>query len=181
MPNLVELLGYAGMALTILAYAMKNTVELRLVGIASSVAFLTYGWLIASYPVMIMEAILLPLNLYRLVEMTLSGSGSSTHSQSDLYSSHLDSAGFSGCNTFEDAVNPAGRKCDEFAGRSTGIEEEMANTKTGIDPYGIQLADLETIRRLDPNLASRLTQFLVSNPLIKIESDTLLQDAVQAA
>lgn len=66
----VELVGYAGTAFTITAYAMKSSIWLRLAGIASSLAFLTYGALIASYPVMVMELIILPLNIVRLVELT---------------------------------------------------------------------------------------------------------------
>jgi hypothetical protein len=158
MPNLVELLGYAGMAFTILAYAMKNTVKLRLAGIASSVAFLTYGWLSASYPVMMMEAILLPLNLYRLVEIMWFGTEVSTSSQSEFY----------------------GLRPDEFVGRGAGKDDWAETTKSEVDPQGFSLADLERIGRLDPHLASRLTQFLLSNPLIKIESNTRLQNAMRA-
>lgn len=65
----IELIGYCGTALTVVAWAMKTSIRLRVAGILSSVAFLLYGYLTASYPVMIMELILLPLNTLRLVEM----------------------------------------------------------------------------------------------------------------
>lgn len=65
----VELIGYCGTALTVVAYAMRTSIRLRVAGILSSVAFLIYGYLTASYPVMLMEMILLPLNAMRLLEM----------------------------------------------------------------------------------------------------------------
>ncbi len=69
MIDLVELVGYAGTALTVAAYAMRSTTSLRIASVASSVAFITYGWFAVSYPVMVMELILLPLNLLRLWQM----------------------------------------------------------------------------------------------------------------
>lgn len=65
----VELIGYLGTTLTVVAYAMKSSVRLRIAGIMSSLAFLTYGALTHSYPVMLMEMVLLPLNLWRLYQM----------------------------------------------------------------------------------------------------------------
>jgi CRP/FNR family cyclic AMP-dependent transcriptional regulator len=65
----VEAIGYAGTSLTIAAWAMKTSMRLRIAGILSSVAFLLYGYLTQSYPVMIMELILMPLNVMRLLEM----------------------------------------------------------------------------------------------------------------
>jgi CRP-like cAMP-binding protein len=65
----VEAIGYAGTSLTVAAWAMKTSMRLRIAGILSSVAFLLYGYLTQSYPVMIMEMILMPLNIMRLHEM----------------------------------------------------------------------------------------------------------------
>jgi hypothetical protein len=48
---------------------MRNLVPLRIAGILSSVAFLTYGLLTHSYPLVLMEVLLLPINIYRLVEL----------------------------------------------------------------------------------------------------------------
>jgi CRP/FNR family transcriptional regulator, cyclic AMP receptor protein len=69
----VEAIGYAGTALTVLAYGVKNLVPLRIAAILSSVAFLTYGYLTHSYPLMLMEALLLPVNAYRLIEIAWDG------------------------------------------------------------------------------------------------------------
>ena len=65
----VEAIGYAGTSLTVAAWAMKTSMRLRIAGILSSLAFLLYGYLTQSYPVMIMEMILMPLNIMRLCEM----------------------------------------------------------------------------------------------------------------
>ena len=65
----IEAVGYTGTGLTILAYGMRNLVPLRIAGILSSVAFLTYGVLTHSYPLALMEILLLPINAYRLLEL----------------------------------------------------------------------------------------------------------------
>jgi CRP/FNR family cyclic AMP-dependent transcriptional regulator len=44
-------------------------VPLRIVGIASNCAFVTYGILFGSVPTVVLHTILLPLNIYRLWEM----------------------------------------------------------------------------------------------------------------
>ena len=65
----IEALGYAGTAFTVLAYSMRRLMPLRIVAILSSVSFLVYAGLIGSAPLMLMEAILLPINTWRLIEL----------------------------------------------------------------------------------------------------------------
>ncbi len=65
----VEMVGFAGTGLTFAAWAMKGALPLRLFGIASSVAFLSYGALLGSWPVMVTEMVLLPLNAARLWQL----------------------------------------------------------------------------------------------------------------
>lgn len=65
----IELVGYAGTGFTVVAYGMKRIVPLRIAGILSSVAFLSYGLLMQSYPLVLMEVLLLPINAYRLYEI----------------------------------------------------------------------------------------------------------------
>jgi CRP-like cAMP-binding protein len=48
---------------------MRTMIPLRIIGIASNVAFITYGILFHSYPTVMLHTILLPLNIYRLREM----------------------------------------------------------------------------------------------------------------
>jgi len=67
--NWVEGVGYLGTAFTIATYAMKTMVPLRIAGILSSIAFISYGTLTGSFPVVVTEAILLPLNMLRLHQM----------------------------------------------------------------------------------------------------------------
>ena len=65
----IELSGYLASALVFLTFYMKTMIPLRLIGILSNVAFMTYGFGGRLYPVLILHAILLPLNCLRLVQM----------------------------------------------------------------------------------------------------------------
>jgi CRP/FNR family cyclic AMP-dependent transcriptional regulator len=65
--NWIELAGYLASALVFLTFYMKTMIPLRVVGILSNVAFMTYGLGGRLYPVFILHAILLPLNCIRLV------------------------------------------------------------------------------------------------------------------
>lgn len=65
----IELSGYLASALVFLTFYMKTMIPLRLIGILSNVAFMTYGLGGRLYPVLILHAILLPLNCLRLVQM----------------------------------------------------------------------------------------------------------------
>jgi CRP/FNR family cyclic AMP-dependent transcriptional regulator len=67
----IEMVGYTGTGLTVVAYGMKQIVPLRIAAILSSVAFLSYGLLTQSYPLVLMEVLLMPINIYRLVETLL--------------------------------------------------------------------------------------------------------------
>jgi len=64
-----ELTGYLASALVFLTFYMKTMIPLRVVGIVSNVAFMTYGFDGHLYPILILHAILLPLNCLRLVQM----------------------------------------------------------------------------------------------------------------
>jgi hypothetical protein len=65
----IELAGYAASALVFFAFYMKTMIPLRIVGIASNLAFITYGAGAQLYPVLILHTILLPLNGLRLYQM----------------------------------------------------------------------------------------------------------------
>ena len=49
----IETIGFAGTGFTILAYGARQLVPLRILGIGSSLAFLAYGLLTHSYPLVI--------------------------------------------------------------------------------------------------------------------------------
>jgi hypothetical protein len=68
-PRWIELAGYTASVLVFLAFYMKTMIPLRLVGIASNLAFITYAVGAQLYPVLILHAILLPLNGLRLFQM----------------------------------------------------------------------------------------------------------------
>ncbi len=67
--NPAEVVGYVASGLVLATFAMRTMIPLRLLGIASNVAFITYGYVEGLEPVLILHAILLPLNIYRLAEM----------------------------------------------------------------------------------------------------------------
>ena len=64
-----ESLGYIAAFLVFLTFSMKTMVPLRIVGIASNVFFIAYGYLHPAYPLLILHAALLPLNMFRLRQM----------------------------------------------------------------------------------------------------------------
>jgi hypothetical protein len=64
--NWVQLAGYTASLLVFSTFYMKTMIPLRSVAIASNVAFLTYGYFASLYPVFLLHAVLLPLNIYRL-------------------------------------------------------------------------------------------------------------------
>ena len=65
----IELAGYAASALVFLTFYMRTMIPLRVVGILSNIAFMTFGLAGRVYPVFILDAILLPMNCVRLVQL----------------------------------------------------------------------------------------------------------------
>jgi CRP/FNR family cyclic AMP-dependent transcriptional regulator len=61
--------GLLAAVLVIAALSMRTMVPLRIAGIASNIAFVIYGFLIDSLPIVMLHSILFPLNVYRLFEM----------------------------------------------------------------------------------------------------------------
>jgi hypothetical protein len=64
-----ELLGFLASALILFAFGLKTMLPLRLVALASHVAFIGYGMVAEEYLVLLLHAVLLPINLYRTVDM----------------------------------------------------------------------------------------------------------------
>jgi len=67
--NYVTVIGFIAAGLVIATLSMRTMIPLRITGIASNIAFVTYGILFHSYPTVMLHTILLPLNVYRLREM----------------------------------------------------------------------------------------------------------------
>lgn len=63
------LIGFVAIGFVIASLSMRTMVPLRVVGIASNISFISYGLMIGSLPVVILHALLFPLNIYRLHEM----------------------------------------------------------------------------------------------------------------
>lgn len=60
--------GYLASSLVLVAFAVKDIIPLRMIAIASNVAFLSYGIALGLTPVWVLHALLLPLNTWRLME-----------------------------------------------------------------------------------------------------------------
>jgi len=69
--TLPEILGYLATAFNIAAYSMRTMIPLRILAIISNAVFVVYGATGGVYPVLVLHAILLPLNTYRLRQMVL--------------------------------------------------------------------------------------------------------------
>lgn len=67
--NAIEISGYVAAILMFATFYVKMMVPLRIIGICANVAFLTYGILGDLNPVIVLHAILLPVNAYRLHQM----------------------------------------------------------------------------------------------------------------
>ena len=63
----VNVAGYIAFALVFSAFYMKDMVSLRVLAICSNVAFLVFASSIHLVPVIVLHAVLLPLNVWRLI------------------------------------------------------------------------------------------------------------------
>lgn len=64
----VNLLGYAASIAVLATFCMNGMISLRLVALLSNVLFATYALCAHITPVLILHAVLLPVNLIRLVQ-----------------------------------------------------------------------------------------------------------------
>jgi hypothetical protein len=63
-----DLIGYVASALVLATFAMKDMRRLRAIAILSNLAFIAYGALFALLPVLGLHLVLLPLNIWRLIQ-----------------------------------------------------------------------------------------------------------------
>src|SRR5262245_32788811 len=66
LPDASDLLGYAAAGLVLIAFYVRSLRALRSVAIASNVMFIAYAAAAHLAPVLILHALLLPLNVWRL-------------------------------------------------------------------------------------------------------------------
>lgn len=64
----VEAIGYIASSLVFITFYMSTMMALRSVAVASNFAFMAYGYLGELEPILILHAILLPLNIWRLYQ-----------------------------------------------------------------------------------------------------------------
>ena len=64
-----DLIGWAAAAMTLLAFTSRDVRLLRLASLGASVAFITFGAATETWPVLALHAVLLPINLMRLLEL----------------------------------------------------------------------------------------------------------------
>ena len=67
-PGLTELLGYAAAGLVLATFSARSITTLRVLAIASNVLFVAYAAGAQLMPVLILHALLLPINLARLAQ-----------------------------------------------------------------------------------------------------------------
>jgi hypothetical protein len=65
----IEAIGFVGSFFAVLTYWMRDMLWLRVAAVLSCIFFGAYAALIGSYPLLMMELVLLPINAYRLVEL----------------------------------------------------------------------------------------------------------------
>jgi hypothetical protein len=70
-----DLIGFAAAALVLATFCMASMNALRWMAIASNVAFIAYGYLDGLAPVLLLHALLLPVNFYRLAQAAGAGEG----------------------------------------------------------------------------------------------------------
>jgi CRP/FNR family transcriptional regulator, cyclic AMP receptor protein len=67
--NFIDAVGYMASSLVLVTFCMRTMLMLRAVAICSNVAFVAYGIGAGIYPVLLLHAILLPLNVSHLIRM----------------------------------------------------------------------------------------------------------------
>jgi hypothetical protein len=68
--NTWDAVGFLAAGLVIAAFCMKDILHLRMVAVASNVAFLTYGVALGLMPVWLLHLVLLPVNVVRLWQVS---------------------------------------------------------------------------------------------------------------
>ena len=67
----IDIVGYAAALAVLGSFCMSTIMPLRILAIVSNVLFGAYGVLAHLYPVFFLHSILLPINLFKLVQMQL--------------------------------------------------------------------------------------------------------------
>lgn len=65
----IEWVGWAAAAMTLLAFTSRDLWLLRIASLGASIAFIVYATATSTWPVLALHAVLLPINLLRLIEL----------------------------------------------------------------------------------------------------------------
>lgn len=68
--HVTEAIGYLASALVFATFYMSTMKPLRMVAIASNIAFILYGYFAGAMPIVILHVVLMPLNIWRLYQTT---------------------------------------------------------------------------------------------------------------
>ena len=64
----IDSIGYVAASLVLATFCARTMVLLRALAIASNLAFIAYGLLAHLWPILLLHAVMLPPNVYRLLE-----------------------------------------------------------------------------------------------------------------
>jgi hypothetical protein len=67
--NVFEIIGWTGSVLMVCTFAMKRMTPLRIIAICANCCMITYAAALEIYPVLALQSCLLPINVFRLVQM----------------------------------------------------------------------------------------------------------------
>jgi hypothetical protein len=67
--EMIDVVGYMAASLVLATFCMSSMWSLRLVALASNLAFIAYGYLGNLTPVLVLHAVLLPVNGCRLLQL----------------------------------------------------------------------------------------------------------------
>lgn len=70
-----DAIGYLAAVLVLAAFCMRDMTTLRVLAMASNIAFIAYAARAGLHPVLLLHAVLLPLNLWRLLHGRWGASG----------------------------------------------------------------------------------------------------------
>lgn len=65
----IEAVGFIGSGFAVLTYWMRDMVALRIAAVLGCLFFIAYAAMIGSIPLLAMELLLLPINVWRLLEL----------------------------------------------------------------------------------------------------------------
>jgi CRP/FNR family transcriptional regulator, cyclic AMP receptor protein len=82
--NAYEPIGYLASLLVLATFSVRGMVPLRLLAITSNLAFIGYAALARIDPVLLLHALLLPVNVYRLLQELRERPGRSGRSVDDI-------------------------------------------------------------------------------------------------